>query len=77
MSSCSETFTYYLIHQEIIKQNMKKLSDECPDKVIKFLLKSESKNTIDKLIECSWTDYLDKKFVKKTLLKTCDDFEKI
>lgn len=75
MLSCSESFKYYLIQQEIIKQNMNNLSKECPDKVLKFLLQSESKNTIDKLIDCSWTDYFDKKFIKKTLLKTCDDFD--
>ena len=52
---------------------MNNLSKECPDKVLKFLLKSESKNTIDKLIDCSWTDNFDKKFIKKILLKTCDE----
>lgn len=71
--SCSQTINYYLKEQEIIKQNMNNLSKECPDKVLKFLLKSESKNTIHKLIDCSWTDYFDKKFTQKTLLKTCDE----
>ena len=73
MSSCSETFKYYLIHQEIIKQNMKKLSDECPDKVLKFLLNKESNSTKKSLVDCTWTDFYDKKYFSKILKKTCND----
>lgn len=73
MLSCSETFKHYLLQQEIIKENMRKLSDECPDKVLKFLLVKEYKSTTKNLIDCTWLDNIDKKYLSKTLKVKCND----
>ena len=73
MSSCSDTIKYYILQQEKTKENMKKLSKECPDKVLKFLLQKESKTTINKLIDCTWTDTFDKKYILKIMKKRCED----
>jgi hypothetical protein len=72
MPTCNETFAYYLLEQEIIKKNMSKLSKECPDKVLKFLLQGESTTTISKLVDCTWADHSDKKHISKILKKTCE-----
>jgi len=49
MSSCRESIEDYLYAQEKIKKNMSKLKDECPDKVLRFMLKRESTTTITPL----------------------------
>ena len=72
MNDCIESFETYLLSQEYIKNNMKKLSKECPDKVLKFMLKKESSETFNKLINCSFSDSLDKKYFEKLLINTCD-----
>lgn len=73
MSSCSESIENYLYTQEKIKKNMLKLKDECPDKVLQFILSRESKHTIKKLIDCSWSDFLDKKHLSKLNKIKCED----
>ena len=73
MPSCSETIKLYIMQQEKIKENMNKLLEECPDKVLKFLLQKESNTTLNNLINCTWTDSLDKKYIQKIIKKTCNN----
>ena len=73
MSSCSESIEDYLYAQEKIKKNMSKLKDKCPDKVITFMLSRESKHTIKKLIDCTWSDFCDKKHISKITKLKCED----
>lgn len=73
MSSCSESIEDYLFTQEKIKNNMIKLKDECPDKVLQFMLSRESKTTIKKLIDCTWSDFTDKKYLLKLIKQKCED----
>ena len=73
MSSCKESIKDYLYFQEKIKQNMQKLQDKCPEKVLKFLLTKESQTTHNKVIDCTWSDYLDKKYLIKVLKNRCED----
>lgn len=73
MSSCSESIEDYLFTQEKIKNNMIKLKDECPDKVLRFMLSRESKTTIKKLIDCTWSDFTDKKYLLKLIKQKCED----
>jgi len=73
MSSCGESIKDYLYDQEKIKKNMSKLKDECPDKVLRFMLKRESKHTIKKLIDCTWSDFSDKKHLSKITKLKCGD----
>jgi hypothetical protein len=73
MSSCSESIKDYLFTQEKIKNNMIKLKDECPDKVLQFMLSRESKTTIKKLIDCTWSDFTDKKYLLKLIKQKCED----
>ena len=72
ISSCSISIKDYLLAQEIIKNNMKNIQKECPEKVLKFLLTTESQNTINKLVDCSWSDSIDKKHMIKLLKTKCD-----
>ena len=72
ISSCSISIKDYLLAQEIIKNNMKNIQKECPEKVLKFLLTTESQNTINKLVYCSWSDSIDKKHMIKLLKTKCD-----
>ena len=72
MADCKESIISYLMLQETIKNNMKELSKECPDKVLKFMLLPEYKETCSKLADCSFTDTLNKKYLKKLLINTCD-----
>lgn len=73
MSSCSESIEDYLYAQEKIKKNMSKLKDECPDKVLRFMLSRESTSTIKKLIDCTWSDFSDKKHLSKITKLKCED----
>jgi hypothetical protein len=73
MSSCTESIEHYLYSQEKIKKNMEKLKHECPDKVLIFILSKESKTTINRLKNCTWSDNSDKKQIFRLLKKTCDD----
>jgi hypothetical protein len=73
MSSCGESIEHYLYSQEKIKKNMSKLKDKCPDKVLNFILSKESKTTINRLKDCTWSDNSDKKQIFRLLKKTCDD----
>lgn len=72
MADCKESIESYLMLQETIKNNMKELSKECPDKVLKFILLPEYKEIYAKLADCSFTDTLNKKYLKKVLINTCD-----
>jgi len=73
MSSCSESIEDYLYAQEKIKKNMSKLKKECPDKVLNFILSRESTSTIKKLIDCTWSDFSDKKHISKISKMKCRD----
>lgn len=73
MSPCKDSIQDYLYFQEQIKQNMQKLQDKCPDKVIKFLLARESQTTLNKMINCTWSDSMDKKYLSKLLKIKCED----
>ena len=73
MSSCSESIEDYLYAKEKIKKNMSKLKEECPDKVLNFMLQKESENTIKKLIDCTWSDFSDKKHISKISKMKCRD----
>ena len=73
MSSCSESIEDYLYTQEKIKKNMTKLKDECPDKVLRFMLSRESTTTIKKLIDCTWSDFSDKKHLSKITKLKCGE----
>lgn len=73
MSSCSESIEDYLYSQEKIKNNMLKLKEECSDKVLSFMLSRESKHTIQNLIDCTWSDFSDKKHLLKITKLKCDD----
>lgn len=73
MSSCKESIQDYLYFQEQIKQNMQKLQDKCPEKVLKFLLAKESQTTLNKVKDCTWSDSLDKKYLIKVLKNRCED----
>ena len=73
MSSCSESIEDYLYAQEKIKKNMSKLKEECPDKVLSFILSRESTSTIKKLINCTWSDFSDKKHISKISKMKCGD----
>jgi len=73
MSSCSNSIEDYLHAQEKIKKNMSKLKEECPDKVLRFMLSRESKHTIKKLIDCTWSDFSDKKHLSKITKLKCGD----
>ena len=73
MSSCGESIKDYLYDQEKIKKNMIKLKDECPDKVLNFMLSRESKHTIKKLIDCTWSDFSDKKHLLRITKLKCGD----
>jgi hypothetical protein len=73
MLDCSESIKDYLYAQEQIKKNMSKLKDECPDKVLKFMLSRESKHTIKKLIVCTWSDFSDKKHLSRITKLKCGD----
>jgi hypothetical protein len=73
MSSCEDTIKYYLHFQEEIKNNMNKIYEECPNKVLKFMLKPESNSTKENIIKCTWSDNIDKKFISKLLKKSCKD----
>ena len=73
MSSCSESIEDYLYAQEKIKKNMLMLKDECPDKVLIFILSRESTSTIKKLIDCTWSDFSDKKHLFKITKLKCKD----
>ena len=73
MSSCSESIKDYLYSQEKIKKNMSKLKNECPDKILNFILSRESTTTIKKLIDCTWSDFFDKKHLSKITKLKCKD----
>jgi len=62
----------YFEYDNKIKNNLAELSKECPDKVLQFLLKPESKTTITKLHYCEFSDSIDKKFLNKLLIRSCD-----
>ena len=47
------------------KKEYVKIKDKCPDKVLRFMLSRESKHTIKKLIDCTWSDFSDKKHLSK------------
>ena len=69
MNDCKESIISYLMLQEHIKNNMKELSKECPDKVLKFMLLPEYKETSSKLSDCSFADVLNKKYPRKNNCK--------
>ena len=73
MLPCDEGIKDYLYAQEQIKKNMSRLKYQCPVTVLNFMLQKESENTIKKLIDCTWSDHLDKKFLLKINKLKCED----
>ena len=73
MSPCKDSIQDYLYFQERIKLNMNEIKDKCPEKVIKFLLARESQTTLNKMINCTWSDSMDKKYLSKLLKIKCED----
>ena len=61
MTDCSISIAEYFAYQEAIKYKIHDLKDECPLDVLKYLLKRESTSGMNRVIDCSYTDTLDKK----------------
>lgn len=75
---CYLSIEDYFNSQINIKTKLKELKQECPELVLKYLLKTESKNRINLLLECKYTDKLDKKLYQDYLkMDTCKNFKKI
>ena len=78
MADCSISIAEYFAYQGAIKHKLRGLQDECPLDVLKYLLKRESKSRMDKVIDCSYTDTLDKKrYVEFTKLDSCKSLRNI
>jgi len=72
-NDCSLSIQYYLQSNELIKRNLNKIYNECPEKVVKLLLSPEFINTQKALINCNWGDKLDKNYLNKLLITKCND----
>jgi len=69
---CSISMSEYFAYQEAIKLKLQGLKDDCPMDVLKYLLKRESTSRMNRVIDCSYTDTLDKKrYVEYTKLNSC------
>jgi len=78
MTDCSISIAEYFAYQEAIKHKLRGLQDECPLDVLKYLLKRESTSRMNKVIDCSYTDTLDKKrYVEFTKLDSCKSLRNI
>lgn len=78
MTDCSKSIVEYFAYQEAIKYKLYDLKDECPIDVLKYILRKESTNRMNKVIDCSYTDTLDKKrYIEYTKLDSCDSLRNI
>ena len=78
MTDCSISIAEYFAYQEAIKKKLRGLQDECPVDVLKYLVKRESVTRMNKVIDCSYTDTLDKKrYVEFTKLDSCKSLRNI
>lgn len=72
MADCSISIAEYFAYQEAVKKKLQDLKDECPMEVLQYLLKRESTNRMNKVIDCSYADKLDKKrYIEYTRLESC------
>ena len=72
MVDCSISIAEYFAYQEAIKYKLYGLQYECPLDVLKYLLKRESTSRMNKVIDCSYTDTLDKKrYIEYTKMSSC------
>jgi hypothetical protein len=78
MADCSISFAEYFAYQEAIKHKLQGLKDECPREVLNYLLKRESISRMNRVIDCSYTDTLDKKrYIEYTKLDSCKSLRTI
>ena len=78
MTDCSISIAEYFAYQEAIKRKLHGLKDECPKEVLNFLIKKESTSRMNKVIDCSYTDTLDKKrYIEYTKLSSCKSLRTI
>jgi hypothetical protein len=78
MIDCKISIEEYFNYQNALKKNLNNLSTECPELVIKYLLKLESRSRIKKLLDCSYTDKFDIKLYRDIQqMKNCDTFKNI
>ena len=78
MTECSISIAEYFAYKEAINHKLRGLQDECPLDVLKYLLKPESITRINKVIDCSYTDTIDKKrYVEFTKLNSCKSLRNI
>ena len=78
MTDCRISFAEYFAYQEAIKDKLRGLKDECPMEVLNYLLKRESISRINRVIDCSYTDTLDKKrYIEYTKLDNCKSLRTI
>lgn len=78
MTDCSISISEYFAYQAAIKHKLYGLKDECPMEVLNYLLKQESATRINKIIDCSYVDTLDKKrYTEYTKLNSCKSLKSI
>lgn len=78
MTDCSISIAEYFAYQAAIKNKLKGLQAECPLDVLKYLLKQESIGRRNKVIDCSYTDTLDKKrYIEYTKMDSCKSLKTI
>ena len=78
MADCSISIAEYFAYQEAIKKSLRELQHECPIDVLKYLLKRESISRMNRVIDCSYTDTLDKKrYIEYTKLDSCKSLKTI
>lgn len=78
MSDCSISIAEYFAYQEAIKNKLQGLKNECPIDVLNYLLKKESANRMNKVINCSYVDTMDKKrYIDYTKMDTCKNLKTI
>jgi hypothetical protein len=78
MTDCSISIAEYFAYQEAIKNKLWGLKDECPVEVLNYLLKRESITRMNRVIDCSYTDKLDKKrYIEYTKLDNCKSLRTI
>ena len=78
MIDCKISIEEYFTYQRVLKSNLDSLRDECPQLVLKYLLKPESDSRIKKLLDCSYVDKFDIKLYRDIQhMRTCDKFKNI
>lgn len=78
MVDCSISIVEYFAYQEDIKHKLHGLKNECPLDVLKYLLRRESTSRMNRVIDCSYTDTLDKKrYIEYTKLDNCKSLKTI